>query len=101
MVGGDLLTSLSDPKGRALAELVDHLGKLAQRGEAFGQRAQAQRARGERKDLAWKTLAQQLGTCLASSGSKLRCPADARRSELENFHSLDVERDVERCKEII
>lgn len=66
--------NIAEPlQGRPLAELADHLGKLASRGEAFGQRLNA-RGREHRHGhgLAWKTLAQQLGERLVGSGHQLR-----------------------------
>ncbi|CAL1135876.1 unnamed protein product [Cladocopium goreaui] len=59
-------------KGRPLAELADHLGKLASRGEAFGQRLKSGREHRHGGGLAWKTLAQQLGERLVGSGHQLR-----------------------------
>ena len=62
----------SRTQGRPLAELADHLGKLASRGEAFGQRVKSREQRHSDTGLAWKTLAQQLGERLVGSGHQLR-----------------------------
>ena len=65
--------NIAEPlQGRPLAELADHLGKLASRGEAFGQRLKSGREHRHGGGLAWKTLAQQLGERLVGSGHQLR-----------------------------
>lgn len=49
-----ILAILGNLQGRALAELTDHLGKLASRGDAAGRRArgaQAHGAEGKGEDL--------------------------------------------------
>eukprot|EP00434_Breviolum_minutum_P034449 symbB.v1.2.030492.t1/scaffold3435.1/size56750/2 len=58
-------------KGRALAELTDHLGKLASRGDAAGRRARGAQVEAW-KVLAWKSLAHQLGDLFVANGRFMR-----------------------------
>ena len=54
-----------------MAELLDHFGKLAGRGEAFGQRAKSKDSKGP-KALAWKSVAGQLAKCFVGSSHQMR-----------------------------
>ena len=68
-----------------MAELADHLGKLASRGEAFGQRVKSREQRHSDAGLAWKTLAQQLGERLVGSGHQLRFMVDEASTNFYYF----------------